>query len=83
MLAVYESGVGKLGFIYDVMRNELLGWKGIGVYKMMSHCLDQQINPYRKAYLVNSYLSVIINMESEKLRKAAWGHVCTDALVLN
>ncbi len=53
MLAVYESGVGKLGFIYDVMRNELFwGGKGIGVYKMMSHCLDQQINPYRKAYLV-------------------------------
>ena len=34
MLAVYESGVGKLGFIYDVMRNELFwGGKGIGVYK--------------------------------------------------
>ena len=32
------------------------GGKGIGVYKMMSHCLDQQINPYRKAYFVNSYL---------------------------
>lgn len=26
MIAVYEEGVGQLGFIYDVMRDELLGW---------------------------------------------------------
>lgn len=33
MLAVYEDGIGQLGFIYEVMRDELLwGGKGIGVY---------------------------------------------------
>lgn len=33
MIAVYEDGVGQLGFIYEVMRDELLwGGKGIGVY---------------------------------------------------
>ena len=34
MLAVYEDGIGKLGFIYDVMREELYwGGKGLGVYR--------------------------------------------------
>lgn len=34
MFVVYEFGVGKFGFIYDVMRNEFFwGGKGIGVYK--------------------------------------------------
>lgn len=33
MLAVYEDGVGQLGFVYDVMKDEFLwGGKGIGVY---------------------------------------------------
>ncbi len=34
MLAVYEDGIGKLGFIYDVMREKLYwGGKGLGVYR--------------------------------------------------
>lgn len=34
MLAVYEEGIGKLGFIYDVMRDELYyGGKGLGVFR--------------------------------------------------
>ena len=37
MLAVYEDGIGKLGFIYDVMREELYwGGKGLGVYRNKS-----------------------------------------------
>ena len=30
MLAVYEDGIGKLGFIYDVMREELY-WAAKGL----------------------------------------------------
>ncbi|MFV0560309.1 MAG: inositol monophosphatase family protein [Enterococcus sp.] len=34
MLAVYEEGIGKLGFIYDVMRSELYwGGQNMGVFK--------------------------------------------------
>ncbi|MGM0139536.1 myo-inositol-1(or 4)-monophosphatase [Enterococcus sp. DIV0755b] len=41
MVAVYEQGVGKLGFVYDVMKDEFLwGGRNIGVY-----CNDQKINP--------------------------------------
>lgn len=33
MLAVYEDGVGQLGFIYEVMKDELLwGGRGVGVF---------------------------------------------------
>lgn len=33
MIAVFEDGIGKLGFIYDVMKDELCwGGKGIGVF---------------------------------------------------
>lgn len=33
MLAVYEEGIGQLGFIYEVMKDELLwGGRGVGVY---------------------------------------------------
>lgn len=58
MLAVYEDGIGKLGFIYDVMQEELYwGGPGIGVYKNDERLPQPIDKPLSEGLLgVNSYL---------------------------
>ncbi len=58
MLAYYEDGVGQLGFIYDVMRDELYwGGKTIGVYKNDVKLPQPQDLPLDKGLIaINSYL---------------------------
>ncbi|MDA3973636.1 inositol monophosphatase family protein [Enterococcus thailandicus] len=58
MLAMYENGVGQLGFIYDVMQEELYwGGRGIGVYQNDLQ-LSQPVNKTLEAGLLgmNGYL---------------------------
>lgn len=58
MLAYYEDGIGQLGFIYDVMRDELYwGGKEIGVYKNDIKLPQPKDLPLEKGLVaINSYL---------------------------
>lgn len=58
MLALYEDGVGQLGFIYEVMRDELLwGGKQIGVFLN-----DQQITEINNEKLTDGILNINTHM---------------------
>lgn len=58
MLAVYENGIGRLGFIYEVMRDELLwGGDSIGV-----HINNRKITTVKKQSLAEGIINVNTNM---------------------
>ncbi len=58
MLAVYEDGVGQLGFIYEVMKDELLwGGRGLGVYLN-----DKEISQVADLPLENGLVSINTQM---------------------
>lgn len=58
MIAVYEEGIGQLGFIYEIMRDELLwGGKGIGVFLN-----DQEIKDVPDMTLEKGLISVNTHM---------------------
>lgn len=58
MIAVYEEGIGQLGFIYEIMRDELLwGGKGIGVFLN-----DQEIKEVPDITLEKGLISVNTHM---------------------
>lgn len=64
MVAVYEDGIGKLGFVYNVMKNEFLwGGRGIGVY-----CNDEKIDPPKDISLSEG----LIGLNHVMYQKDSW-----------
>ncbi|BCA85977.1 inositol monophosphatase [Enterococcus saigonensis] len=64
MVAVYEDGIGKLGFVYNVMKNEFLwGGRGIGVY-----CNDEKIEPPKDISLSEG----LIGLNHVMYQKDSW-----------
>lgn len=58
MLAVYEDGIGQLGFIYEVMKDELLwGGRGLGVYLN-----EKKLDPLKDLSLETGIISVNTQM---------------------
>lgn len=58
MLALYDNGIGKLGFIYEVMRGELLwGGKDFGVYLN-----DRRIDKAKELSLADGIINVNTTM---------------------
>jgi len=66
MLAVYEDGIGQLGFIYDVMKDEMYwGGKGAGVFVN-----DQRMAPPSKHQLSAGLFGMNAYMYGENLYHA-------------
>lgn len=66
MLAVYEDGVGQLGFIYDVMREEFYwGGKGLGVFLN-----EIQVTPPEMKVLSEGLLGMNAYMYGENIHHA-------------
>ncbi|WEG73018.1 inositol monophosphatase family protein [Vagococcus intermedius] len=61
MLAVYEDGVGQLGFIYEIMTDELLwGSKELGVYLNEKEIIEVPNKPLEEG-LININTSIFLN----------------------
>lgn len=92
MLALYEEEVGKLGFIYEVMRDELLwGGKDIGVYlnsqkvpKPSQQGLQEGIiNVNTNMFASNSYHTQDIAQKALGVRMVGCAGIAFKEIILN